>query len=60
MSERLACSGVDNRFVAYFLVTLKFDAQGNWKIVKTLRVSSKHNDTVFPFFGMSSEQTAGC
>lgn len=32
---------VDEAFGAHFLVTLKFDAQGHWKIIKTQRLSLK-------------------
>jgi NTP pyrophosphatase (non-canonical NTP hydrolase) len=31
----------DTRFDVDFLFTLKFDAEGNWKIVKTRRMSEK-------------------
>jgi hypothetical protein len=32
---------LDKAFGAHFLVTLKFDAQGNWKIVKSHKMSEK-------------------
>ena len=32
---------VDEAFGAHFLLTLKFDEAGNWKIIKTQRLSLK-------------------
>ena len=39
--EEAVRENLDEAFGAHFLVTLKFDAQGNWKIVKAHRMSEK-------------------
>jgi hypothetical protein len=39
--EKVVRENVDKGFGTHFLVTLKFDPQGNWKIVKAHRMSEK-------------------
>ena len=34
------------RINAHFIVTLTFDAQGNWKIIKTQQVSLKEREAM--------------
>jgi hypothetical protein len=42
--EKAVRENLDEAFGAHFLVTLKFDEAGNWKIVKTHRMSEKEVD----------------
>jgi hypothetical protein len=37
---------LDEAFGAHFLVTLKFDEAGNWKIIKTHRMSDKEVEKI--------------
>jgi hypothetical protein len=39
--EEAVRENLDEAYGAHFLVTLKFDAQGDWKIVKTHQMSDK-------------------
>jgi hypothetical protein len=44
--EEAVRENLDEAFGAHFLVTLKFDAQGNWKIVKAHRMSEKEVEKI--------------
>jgi hypothetical protein len=44
--EEAVRENLDEAFGAHFLVTLKFDAAGKWKIVKTHQMSEKEVEKI--------------